>query len=418
MRRIMLAAAILLSSITLRAADSLRVLFIGNSYTDVNSLPGAINQLAVATGDYMYYQMIAPGGYTFQQHATYPPTVDAIALGNWDYVVLQEQSQRPSFNDGQVANQVYPYARMLDSLVRVYNPCAQTVFYMTWGRKNGDAGNCPVWPPICTYSGMDSLLQLRYTIMADDNDAWLSPVAKVWRRLRANNPTIELYQADESHPTMAGTYAAALSFYSLLFNKNPELNNFNFTLPAATANAIKTAAKVVVYDSLTQYWNGFPPLIASFEYTNTGNNYAFTNTAQGTILGYEWDFGDGTPHSFVPNPSHVYATAGTHTACLTVYNACDTATYCKQLNGTTGIGRQGSEPELTIYPNPFDKDIHIAGLRSQASFHLYSVLGTRIAQGTVTPASPRLTFPALPTGIYWLHLHAGAKEQVLRLIKQ
>lgn len=417
MRRIML-AALLLSSITSQAGDSLRVLFIGNSYTDVNSLPGAISQVAAASGDYMYYQMIAPGGYTFQQHATYAPTVTAIALGNWDYVVLQEQSQRPSFNDGQVANEVYPYARKLDSLVHAYNSCAKTVFYMTWGRKNGDAGNCPVWPPVCTYNGMDSLLQLRYKIMADDNDAWLSPVAKVWRFLRNNNPGIELYQTDESHPSMAGTYAAALSFYSLLFHKNPELNSFNFTLSAATANAIKSAAKTMVYDSLTQYWNGAPPLIASYTYTNTAGNYAFTNTAQGTILGYEWDFGDGTPHSFAPNPNHTYATPGPHTTCLTVFNTCDTATYCFQVGGTTGINEQEKGPVFAVYPNPFDQELYISGLQAKTHFDLYSLLGTRLAQGIVTPSNPKAAFPALPAGIYWLRLQAGEKEQVLRIVRQ
>lgn len=408
----------LLLSVSLRAADSLRVLFIGNSYTDVNSLPGAISQLAAASGDYLYYQMVAPGGYTFEQHSSYPPTLNLIAQGGWDYVVLQEQSQRPSFPEGQVESDTYPYARKLDSLVHAYDSCAKTVFYMTWGRKNGDAGNCPVWPPVCTYTGMDSLLQLRYTIMADDNDAWLSPVAKVWRRLRANNPGIELYQADESHPSMAGTYAAALSFYSLLFHKNPELNSFNFGLSAATANAIKTAAKVVVYDSLQQYWNNDPPLIASYSYTNSGSAFAFTSTSQGDILSYEWDFGDGTPHSFLTNPSHTYAGAGPYNACLTVYSQCDTDTYCSQVMGTTGIGGSGKQPEFSVYPNPAGRELRIGGLRTKVIYTLYNSRGEEAAKGSLTPSDARIDLSDLPIGIYWLRLAAGDRMQVLKIIRK
>ena len=38
----------------------------------------------------------------------------------------------------------------------------------------------------------------------------------------------------------------------------------------------------------------------------------------GEIEGYDWDFGDGSEHSSVENPSHVYSAAGTYTVTLTV----------------------------------------------------------------------------------------------------
>ena len=61
-----------------------------------------------------------------------------IRSGSWDFVVLQEQSQLPSFPIEQVTAEVFPYARYLDSVIKAHNSCAQTIFYMTWGRKNGD----------------------------------------------------------------------------------------------------------------------------------------------------------------------------------------------------------------------------------------------------------------------------------------
>ncbi len=401
-------------------ADTLRVLFIGNSYTDVNNLPDVVRRLASAGGDSLYYKASVPGGTTFQQHAALPATVNLIAQGGWDYVVLQEQSQRPSFSDVQVANEVYPYARKLDSLVHAYSPCAKTVFYMTWGRKNGDADNCPVWPPVCTYQGMDSLLQLRYSIMAQQNNAMISPVAKVWRRLRNTAGAPELYQADESHPVPAGTYAAALSFYALLFNKNPESTTFNFSLTAAQANMIKAAAKAVVYDSLG-YWKRFSawPSIDSIGYTRTGNVYHFSGANPRNVLGYSWNFGDGTPASLQPAPAHTFATSGNYNVCVTLYGACDTVTLCRTINsGSTGIAGPDLLQDVTVYPNPVKDKVLISGLQARTDFLLCNLAGATLGSGMLTGKQAWIDMSVLPTGVYLLKLQTSSgAAKVLKLVK-
>ncbi|MBR0072360.1 MAG: hypothetical protein IJP95_00850, partial [Bacteroidales bacterium] len=52
------------------AQQNINVLFIGNSYTDVNNLPALIQQMGYSTGDTMTYQSNLPGGCTFSQHCT------------------------------------------------------------------------------------------------------------------------------------------------------------------------------------------------------------------------------------------------------------------------------------------------------------------------------------------------------------
>ncbi len=150
-----------LGCLLISAQTTKRVLFLGNSYTNVNNLPQMLADVASSVGDVVTFDSNTPGGYTLQGHSTNASSLSKIAIGNWDYVVLQEQSQLPSFSNTQVANSVFPYAHYLDSLINAQNPCAETAFYMTWGRKNGDASNCTSWPPVCTYAGMDSLLSLR-----------------------------------------------------------------------------------------------------------------------------------------------------------------------------------------------------------------------------------------------------------------
>ena len=241
-----------------------KALFLGNSYTYVNNLPQIISDIALNMNDSLLFDSNCPGGYTLQGHSSNITSLNKIMIGNWDYVVLQEQSQLPSFDLPQVQTDVFPYAHKLDSIANFYNPCIETMFYMTWGRKNGDASNCAAWPPVCSYSGMDSLLNLRYHMMADSNQAVVSPVGAVWKHIRANYPLIELYQPDESHPTAAGSYAAACCFYTAMFRKNPLLISYNYVLSATDAANIRTAVKTVVYDSLMNYNIGKHDPIANF----------------------------------------------------------------------------------------------------------------------------------------------------------
>ncbi|HRH36229.1 MAG TPA: hypothetical protein PKY12_14285, partial [Catalimonadaceae bacterium] len=134
-----------------------KVLFLGNSYSGFNNLPAMVSAVAASVGDTLIYDSNNPGGYTFAAHLQDNLSLSKIQAGGWDFVVLQEQSQLPSFPQYSMADAIG-----LRLKIRQFNPCARPLFYRTWGRKNGDASNCSAWPPVCTYAGMDSLLHLRY----------------------------------------------------------------------------------------------------------------------------------------------------------------------------------------------------------------------------------------------------------------
>ena len=232
-------------------AQSCHVLFIGNSYTYVNNLPDLVSQMYAESGNSFDYTMSAPGGCTFQQHCSV--SLPYIQQGGWDYVVLQEQSQLPSFPESQFMQESYPYAQELCSLIRQYSPDAKIVFYMTWGRENGDPQNGQYYPPLNTYEGMDSLLYLRYMKMAQDNQACVSPIGAVWHYIRDHYPDMGLYQSDGSHPSYFGSYVAACSFYTTFTGQNPANISWNGTLDAESADIAKNAVKKVVYDSLSAW---------------------------------------------------------------------------------------------------------------------------------------------------------------------
>ncbi|MEG1584946.1 MAG: PKD domain-containing protein, partial [Anaerovorax sp.] len=332
-------------------AANIKVLFIGNSYISVNNLPDLIYRVALSAGDTIEFMSSAPGGCTFEQHLT-NNSANLIRQGGWDFVVLQEQSQRPAFPYAQFLQETYPYAQQLNDLILQYNPCAETVFYMTWGRKNGDSQNCQYFPPICTYEGMDDLLRERYEMMAIDNRAIISPAGPVWRYIRTIHPQIELYDTDESHPSLAGSYAVACSFYSVLFRKNPEVITYHSSLDVSVAQTIKTAVKKVVYDSLDTWLVGSydSSTVADFSFSFCGSVVSFVNSSSNGNS-YRWDFGDGN-FSHETSPIHQYATEGSYLVTLMAVNCEQSDTVSVMVNMNTSVAKKVKENSIAIFPNP------------------------------------------------------------------
>jgi PKD repeat protein len=409
MKKLITATVFLLASKIAFAQTTKRVLFLGNSYTYVNNLPQIIADVSASVGDTLIFDSNTPGGYTLQGHSTNTTSLNKIMLGDYDFVVLQEQSQLPSFPDFQVQSDVFPYASFLDSVINRYNPCGETMFYMTWGRKNGDASNCPIWSPVCTYAGMDSLLYLRYMMMADSNNAVVSPVGAVWKYIRQNYPLIDLYQSDESHPSPAGSYAAACCFYTSMFRKNPLLITNNYILSATDAANIRSVVKTIVYDSLLKWHIGEYDPIANFDFTATSNSVTFNNLSTNAIS-YKWDFGDGDT-SITFNPEHTYATIGNYMVTLIAYycNFSDTITQAINISGTTGLnGVLKPNNKIKLYPNPFTTSTTLSysnKVLSKASIIIYDSYGNIVKQfNNLNGQKVLLSRDNLPSGIYFIRL--------------
>ena len=274
------------------AQQQLNVLFIGNSYTYANDLPGTLVQLASAMGDQVNVDSKTNGGYTFQMHAQDPVTYQKINAQAWDYVVIQGQSQEPSFPFGQVNTQSIPFAMELADSVYANHECAQVNYFMTWGREVGD----PQWDSINTFHKMNARLRDAYLRIADSSMASVSPIGAAWRYIRDTHPSIQLYVGDGSHPSVAGTYLAASVFYVSLFHRaiTPNLM-YTAGLDAVTAQHIVDAANLVVLDSMDTWMLTHPDSLT---------NVAISAQVGGIPGGYlfeancshcdqiTWDFGD------------------------------------------------------------------------------------------------------------------------------
>lgn len=304
---------LLLTYQQISAQTTRRVLFLGNSYTSANNLPQLVENAAQSTGDILFYDSYTPGGYTLQDHNQDANGINKIKNQTWDYIILQGQSQEPitntsNFNGGGEA---------LKNKVNQHNPCAVTMLYVTWGRKNGDQSNCTKFPVMCTYQGMDTTLRNTYLDLAAKVNGEVSPVSVVWQYLRNNHPGINLYQSDGSHPSLAGSYAAACCFYTTIFKKDPSLITYNPGLSSTEASTIKNAVKSEVYNKLNA-WNFKQAPTSDFSYEiGAGMNevllhHKYTPAAEQ----HSWTFGDGGTSS-LPHPSHSYNSDGTYKITLT-----------------------------------------------------------------------------------------------------
>ena len=236
---------------TTNAQITKKALFLGNSYTAVNNLPVLVQNLATANGDILIHDKNTPGGMTFNGHSSNATSIAKIQADEWDFVVLQAQSQEPSFPPAQVAIDTKPYAQTIVNTINTYNSCTKAMFFLTWGRQNGDQQNCQFYPPICTYTGMQQRLRESYLEMTADNNADCAPVGIAWKKMREDFPSVNLYSSDGSHPSITGSYLAACVFYTSMYNKTTVGNSFISTLDSLTAYRIQTIATATVLDSLS-----------------------------------------------------------------------------------------------------------------------------------------------------------------------
>jgi len=306
--------------------DSLSVLFIGNSYVYTFDLPAVLKSLAESKGDILTVASKTNGGYTFQSHVNDPVTYTKIALTDWNYVVLQGQSQEPSFPYEQVNTTTLPFALQLADSVYANSPCSQVQYFMTWGRQNGD----PQWDSINTFDKMNERLRDAYLRIAENANASVAAAGPAWKYVRDNHPSINLFSTDGSHPSFAGTYLNACVFYSSLYHKSPEGANYIGSLDQATAQTLQQVAKMTVLDSLSTWklthHDSLANVSVSYQINQAPATYQFSSNAS-LITNYNWNFGDGVT-STEANPLHTFTANGTFTVQLIGEGPCgiDTST--------------------------------------------------------------------------------------------
>lgn len=133
----LMAAFFLAAAATNSATPPSRILFIGNSYTSVNNLPGIFSRMVTSAGNPTpVIEASTPEGLTLEQQTKLPATMGMIDEGNWGVVVIQGQSQEAAMAE-QYANMRASFqqgAAELCRRIKAKSPNASIVFYQTRAR--------------------------------------------------------------------------------------------------------------------------------------------------------------------------------------------------------------------------------------------------------------------------------------------
>jgi len=169
-----------------------RVLFIGNSLTEANDLPLLVEALATAGGRPLSTDAVVYGGVSLEDHWGLG-TQNRIAAGGWRFVVLQ---QGPSALPASQSN-LREWTARFDTVIR--RAGATTALYM-------------VWPESYRQEAFPQVAE-SYRRAAQDVNGLLLPVGEAWLAAWRRDPSLRLYGPDGFHPTLAGSYLAALTIY-------------------------------------------------------------------------------------------------------------------------------------------------------------------------------------------------------------
>jgi hypothetical protein len=184
--------------------DTLRVLFVGNSYTYYNNLIQMVSLISDSLDTKLICTKSTVGGTNLGEHWREEKGLHSKSLvknGHYDVVVLQDHSLRAI----EALDSLLYFGNLFCALVKQKR--AKTLLYNTWAREKDPAAQ--------------TVINKGYQQLATTCGASLVPVGDCWQTLLGRSPSSTLYQADGSHPSNLGTFLIALSFVKSITGKLP-----------------------------------------------------------------------------------------------------------------------------------------------------------------------------------------------------
>lgn len=200
--------------------QALNILFFGNSLTGVNqvyNLVADVSQVAGNTRPVVFAQIL--NGKTLSDHLKHSGTMSKItqslpANETWDFVVIQEQSYKPSTVG--MPNVFRKDAVALFDLVLAHSPNVYGIMFENWARNEG---GWP-YPPYVKIADMMADIRAATSLARDDihlntgkPNAGVAPIGSAWENFDWQG----LHTSDRVHATKKGSLLAALVIYRRIY---------------------------------------------------------------------------------------------------------------------------------------------------------------------------------------------------------
>ncbi|WP_422361450.1 SGNH/GDSL hydrolase family protein [Reichenbachiella sp.] len=175
------------------------ILFIGNSLTYSNDLPGLVRQLGKENGADIGVKSVTRGNYALIDHWNDGVIQKEIAAGQFDFVVVQQGPSSQAFG----REVLIEYGKLINDLCEKHG--AKMAYYM-------------VWPSQTYYHTFDGVIK-NHEDAAAINKTLLCPVGRVWKQHFDTTGDFSYYGADGFHPSLKGSQVAAVVIVESLFNQ-------------------------------------------------------------------------------------------------------------------------------------------------------------------------------------------------------
>lgn len=185
------------SQFTWAQSSPVKILFVGNSLTYENDLPGLVERITASKGIAIKHDRLAKPNYALEDHWLEGQLQKMIKKEKYDYVIVQ---QGPS-SQAEGREMLLNYGKKIADLCSRNK--AKLVFFM-------------VWPARANYHMFDGVIA-NYTTAAVQNDAILCPVGKRWKEYMDKTKDFSFYGTDGFHPSPAGSQNAAEIIVEVLF---------------------------------------------------------------------------------------------------------------------------------------------------------------------------------------------------------
>lgn len=240
--------------------------------------------------------------------------------------------------------------------------------------------------------GSDTVQLLNYSrpVVNLGNDTFICPGASL--TLNAGNPGM-IYLWDNATTAQTRTVNAGGDYSVTVTNEHgcPGTDNIHVgikDLPGGTLSAIHGNPATYTFKALD-------PLF---------------------VVGYTWDFGDGTPSATGQMVEHTYMANGVYLVKLKLAGDCGTNAERSRTvdvydaGGTTGISGAGSEQALRIYPNPAREKVVVETGSGAELRHIriFNAIGQEVSNlKAANGLRMELSTSMLATGYYLLQVETG-----------
>lgn len=300
------------------AAQPTRVLFIGNSYTHYNNMPKILQEMANSKGLSADIHMDAKSNHTFEMHAKRPELYQSIKKYKWDFVIIQGFSRELAQDTSLIDSLSLPFLKQILDSVYANNSCTNVFLYQTWAYQNGFQNDSLQisWD----YQTMSDRIHYGYNYVADRLNLAIVPVGRAWEAVRTNYPEIKLYQEDQQHPTLTGSYLSASCFYAALFKTNPKVN-YQANIDDKTAALLQDLAGTTVLTNKNRYGINVNTVDIEVKLNDANKKVVHYSANFPNASSVVWEFGDGYTAP-TPKARHIYAKPGVYSIKVKVQDSC------------------------------------------------------------------------------------------------